>query len=90
LRGVREFLNGQLPRAFDELARATRADPKSARAACRDRLTRDGVVDQASVQRFLDWGRKMGYVQSGGDAGGFIDRRFAEGARRRLERGKRG
>ena len=90
VRGVREFMNGKEPRAFDQLARATRADPGSARAECRERLTRDGVVDRVSVQRFLDWGRKLGYVPSGGDAGNFIDDRFAEGARRRLERGKAG
>lgn len=86
LRGVREFRAGKTPRAFDELARAAHHDPAAARAACREGTSRDGRPDRASIQRFVDWAAKRGFIPRAVDASELIDTRFVEEANRRLER----
>jgi NitT/TauT family transport system substrate-binding protein len=84
LRGVREFRSGKTPRALEELARAAHSDPAAVRAACRENVSRDGMVDRASVQRFVDWAAKKGFVPRAVDASQLIETRFVEEAFRRL------
>lgn len=86
LRGVREYRAGKTPRALEQLALAAHTSPAAARAACRENISPDGLVDRASVQRFLDWAVKKGFVSSAVNASQFIDTRFVEEALRRLNR----
>jgi NitT/TauT family transport system substrate-binding protein len=86
LRGVQEYTAGKTPRALEELARAAHHDPAAARAACREGTSRDGRVERASVQRFVDWAAKKGFIPRAVDASQLIDARFVEEANRRLER----
>jgi NitT/TauT family transport system substrate-binding protein len=86
LRGVHAYRAGRTPRALEELARATRAQPAAARAACRDGISADGRVDPASVQRFVDWAVRKGYIPKAVQASQLIDTRFLDQAHRRLGR----
>ena len=86
LRGVRAYRAGQTPRALEELALAGHNDPAAARAVCRESISRDGTVDRASVQRFVDWAAKKGFIPRAVDASQLIDTRFVEEALRRLNR----
>ena len=86
LRGVKEYRSGKDPRALEELARATHADPAAMRAACRDSVSPTGMVDRASVQRFADWAAKKRFIPRAVDASQLIDARFIEEALRRFSR----
>ncbi len=89
LRGVLAYRAGKNPRAMDELARAARTEPVAARAACREGISVDGRIDLPSVQRFVDWAFKNGYVPQAVEAARLIDSRFVEEAGRRLSRQRR-
>jgi len=86
LRGVQEYRAGKTPRALEELARAAHHDPAATRAGCREGTSRDGRLDRASIQRFVDWAAKKGFIPRAVDASQLIDARFVEEANRRLER----
>jgi ABC-type nitrate/sulfonate/bicarbonate transport system substrate-binding protein len=85
LTGIRAFVGGRTPRFLEELARLTRMDPGLVRAACRDQFVVDGAIDEASVQRFLNWAAGKKYCPRLLQAGQLIDGGYLEGARRRLE-----
>jgi NitT/TauT family transport system substrate-binding protein len=86
LRGVQEYRAGKTPRALEELARAAHHDPAAARTACRESISRDGRPDRASIQRFVNWAVRKGFIPRAVDASELIDTRFVEEANRRLER----
>jgi NitT/TauT family transport system substrate-binding protein len=88
LRGVEQFRAGKTTRALDELALAEHVDPAKAGTICRDRISADGLVAPASVQRFVDWSVKKGFVEQSMDASRLIETRFVEEALRRLGQGR--
>jgi len=90
LRGVEAFESGKTPRAFDQLALATRADPAAARSACRQFFSSDGRVDVSSVQRYADWAVSKRFVPARVDAAALIEACYVEEALRRLGRGNGG
>jgi len=85
LRGVREFRAGKKPRAFAQLAAGGGVSPADLRPACLDRLSQDGRIDPASVQRMIDWSLRKGFLAKPMDASSMIDMRFAEEAEHRLK-----
>jgi ABC-type nitrate/sulfonate/bicarbonate transport system substrate-binding protein len=85
LRGVREFRTGRKPRAFEKLAAGSGLTSADLRPACLDRLSQDGRIDPASVQRVIDWSVKKKFVPSRIDASQLIDTRFVEEAQRRVK-----
>ncbi len=85
LRGVREFRAGRKPRVFGQLAAGSGLSPAQLQPACLDRLSQDGRIDWASVQRMIDWSSRKGFLVKPMDASNVIDMRFAEEAERRLK-----
>lgn len=85
LRGVREFRAGRKPRAFEKLAAGSGFASATLGPGCLDRLSQDGRIDPASVQRVIDWAVKKKFVPSRIDASQLIDTRFVEEAQLRLK-----
>jgi NitT/TauT family transport system substrate-binding protein len=77
-RGVREFRRGTVPRAMDRLAEGSGMDPAAVRNACRLRISEDGALDPASVQRVLAWSVRKGFLRTAVDVAQAVDSRFLE------------
>lgn len=84
-RAVREFRAGLVPGALDRLAMESGMDPAAVRTACRSRLSQDGRIERASVQRMIDWSVKRGFIAARMDASQMIDSPFLDHAMRRGE-----
>jgi NitT/TauT family transport system substrate-binding protein len=80
LRGNREFAGGKTPRYLEHVAQALKMDPTMARTACRDLFTLDGRIDQASLQRYVDWAVERKYCPRRLEVAELIDTRFIDRA----------
>lgn len=78
-RGARAFAAGHVPQKFvQSLGMEIGADPELVLKGCRSGAVLDGKIDQASVQRVLDWSVKNGFCPNAPTVAGMIDTRFAD------------
>lgn len=80
LRGVRAFADGKTPRFVEEYAKSNGLDFETLKAHCRAAVSLDGAIDRESLQRYLDWLARQGFVDGRMDAADLIDARFLEAA----------
>ena len=81
LHGTRDYLGGQTPKFFDDLAISYGTDPAKARLECRANIVPDGRIDLPSLERFIGWAASRRLCQPV-DAAKMVDLRFLEMQRR--------
>ena len=78
-RGARAFAAGRVPQKFiQSLGLEIGLDPELALKGCRSGAVLDGKIDQASIQRVLDWSVKSGFCPNAPTVAAMIDRRFTD------------
>jgi len=78
-RGARAFAAGRVPQKFiQSLGLEIGLDPQLALKGCRSGAVLDGRIDQASIQRVLDWSVKSGFCPEAPAVEAMIDTRFID------------
>lgn len=60
--GTRDFLAGRQPANLPEMARRNGYETEALAKACRASVSASGILDHASIQRYLDWAFRKGYL----------------------------
>lgn len=88
LKAAAEFQKGRTPQFMRDFASTHQLDVEKTIAECRDTFPADGRIDNASLQRTLDWHSSKGYATGRLKAETLVDTRFLEEARRMLQSGE--
>lgn len=81
LRGTADFMEGQTPRFLDEYGRKSGLDLAKISNGCHNWFAKDGVIDLASVQRWIDWMFDRSFVSQRMEASQLVDSRFLNAVR---------
>lgn len=82
LRGVRDFNQGKTDANVQSVSRLTGLDPAVIRRSCWPTMSDDGKVTAQSMQPFLDWARKSGYLEKDVPMSAWWNPSFVEAAAR--------
>jgi NitT/TauT family transport system substrate-binding protein len=84
LKGAKAFLEGKTPQFLFQIARATRLDPEKVARDCRSTFESSGGIDQRSIDLFLDWLVRKGYIEDSIQTNDFVDHSLIREAQFRL------
>ena len=88
MRGVKDCLEGFVPKFLKDYATSNKMDPATLAPNCLIASTPDGSVHVEDVAKLIAWSRKRGYIESAVEASQVVDTRFLDAARKRGGKGR--
>ncbi len=82
LHAVKDYVGGKTPKFVRAYAESNSLNYETLIRQCRATMAEDGAIDVKSIQRYVDWAHKKGFVDRIVDAQTLVDTRFVEASRK--------